>query len=169
MPDTPVLYATPADMAGRFGLQELIGLAPLPDSDSLDACGQPVFATNWPQATEEAVPYDEERLSRALEQASREADSYLAVRLTVPLKVEGGAPEPLKGFVCDMARYHLTSGFGMQDIDTVAARYKAAIAWLRDVAKGSAELIAPEPPEDPQPQEPIRDVFFFHGRRDCFF
>ena len=43
-------YASPADMTARFGLQELIGLAPLPESDALDACGPPVFTDDWPQA-----------------------------------------------------------------------------------------------------------------------
>lgn len=157
-------------MAARFGLQELIGLAPLSESVSLNACGQPVFAENWPQAAEgEAVPYDEERLVMALFQASREADSYLAVRLAVPLDISAVSPEPLKGYVCDMARYHLTSGFGMQDTESVEARYKAALAWLKDVAKGNAEIVLLEPSEDPQPQSPETDVIFCHGRRDCFF
>ena len=40
----PALYARPADMVARFGLQELIALAPLPESEALDACGPPVFS-----------------------------------------------------------------------------------------------------------------------------
>ena len=84
MPDAfPASYASPADMTARFGLQELIGLAPLPESDALDACGPPVFTDDWPQADnqgegDQPPAYDVERVATALDQASREADSYLA-------------------------------------------------------------------------------------------
>ena len=124
-------YASPADMTARFGLQELIGLAPLPESDALDACGPPVFTDDWPQADnqgegDQPPAYDVERVATALDQASREADSYLAVRLAVPLDTTAGVPQPLRAFVCDMARYHLTAGFGMQVPEDVEARYNLA-------------------------------------------
>lgn len=180
MPDAfPACYASPADMTARFGLQELIGLAPLPESDALDACGPPVFADAWPQASEAAAAgqgegdqppaYDVERVAAALDQASREADSYLAVRLAVPLDTTAGVPQPLRAFVCDMARYHLTAGFGMQVPEDVEARYKAALSWLRDVAKGAAEIIVPTPPEAPEPQPPETGVKFVPGCHDRFF
>ena len=135
-------------MTARFGLQELIGLAPLPESDALDACGPPVFADDWPQADnqgegDQPPAYDVERVATALDQASREADSYLAVRLAVPLDTTAGVPQPLRAFVCDMARYHLTAGFGMQVPEDVEARYKAALAWLKDVAKGRRRSSCP--------------------------
>ena len=57
-------------MTARFGLQELIGLAPLPESDALDACGPPVFADDWPQADnqgegDQPPAYDVERVATA--------------------------------------------------------------------------------------------------------
>lgn len=171
-------YASPADMAARFGLQEMIGLAPLPDSDTLDACCPPVFAEEWPRANlreagqedgEQPPAYDVERVAAALDQASREADSYLAVRLPVPLDTTAGVPQPLRAFVCDMARYHLTAGFGMQVAEDVAARYRAALAWLRDVAKGAAEIVVPTPPGAPEPQPPETGVEFALGCHDHFF
>lgn len=167
-------YASPADMTARFGLQELIGLAPLPESDALDACGPPVFADDWPQADnqgegDQPPAYDVERVATALDQASREADSYLAVRLAVPLDTTAGVPQPLRAFVCDMARYHLTAGFGMQVPEDVEARYKAALAWLKDVAKGAAEIVVPTPPDAPEPQPPETGVEFAPGCHDRFF
>lgn len=175
MPDAfPASYASPADMAARFGLQELIGLAPLPESDALDACGPPVFADDWPQADnqgegDQPPAYDVERVATALDQASREADSYLAVRLAVPLDTTAGVPQPLRAFVCDMARYHLTAGFGMQVPEDVEDRYKAALAWLKDVAKGAAEIVVPTPPDAPEPQPPETGVEFAPGCHDRFF
>ena len=153
-------YASPADMTARFGLQELIGLAPFPESDALDACGPPVFADDWPQADDQGEgdqppAYDVERVATALDQASREADSYLAVRLAVPLDTT--------------ARYHLTAGFGMQVPEDVEARYKAALAWLKDVAKGAAEIVVPTPPDAPEPQPPETGVEFAPGCHDRFF
>ena len=167
-------YASPADMTARFGLQELIGLAPLPESDALDACGPPVFVDDWPQADnqgegDQPPAYDVERVATALDQASREADSYLAVRLAVPLDTTAGVPQPLRAFVCDMARYHLTAGFGMQVPEDVEARYKAALAWLKDVAKGAAEIVVPTPPDAPEPQPPETGVEFAPGCHDRFF
>lgn len=68
-----------------------------------------------------------------------------------------------------MARYHLTAGFGMQVPEDVEARYKAALAWLKDVAKGAAEIVVPTPPEAPEPQPPETGVKFVPGCHDRFF
>ena len=111
----------------------------------------------------------QELIGPALDQASREADSYLAVRLAVPLDTTAGVPQPLRAFVCDMARYHLTAGFGMQVPEDVEARYKAALAWLKDVAKGAAEIVVPTPPDAPEPQPPETGVEFAPGCHDRFF
>lgn len=97
------------------------------------------------------------------------ATSYLAVRLAVPLDTTAGVPQPLRAFVCDMARYHLTAGFGMQVPEDVEARYKAALAWLKDVAKGAAEIVVPTPPDAPEPQPPETGVEFAPGCHDRFF
>ncbi len=177
----PVLYARPADMAARFGLQELIALAPLPHSEALPADGPPVFADCWPESGPEGdqesgeasggplPPYDAARVTDALERASREADSYLAARLPVPLDITGGIPQPLGAVVCDMARYHLCAGFGMQGGEAVERRYQEALAWLRDVARGTAHIVVPAPPEAPRPQAPEREVIFRPGRHERFF
>lgn len=179
------LYAGPADMAARFGLQELIALAPLPHSEALPANGPPVFADRWPESGSESgtenqreegegsgdplPPYDAARVTDALERASREADSYLAARLPVPLDITGGIPQPLGAVVCDMARYHLCAGFGMQGGEAVERRYQEALAWLRDVARGTAHIVSPAPPEAPLPQAPEREVIFCPGRHERFF
>ena len=168
----PALYARPADMVARFGLQELIALAPLPESEALDACGPPVFSEKPADGESGGNPaplYDAARVTDALERASREADSYLAVRLPVPLDTGRGIPQPLGAAVCDMARYHLTAGFGMQDCEVVERRYREALGWLRDVAKGAAEIVVPAPPELPQPQAPEREVVFRPGKHERFF
>lgn len=56
--------------------------------------------------------------------SSREADSYLSVRLPVLLDTGSGASPAAGTAVCNMARYHLTAGFGLQDCDVVERRYR---------------------------------------------
>lgn len=86
-------YGSVATLLEHFGRDELMQLAPArADADD-------------PEREE----LDEALLLRALRRASREADSYLATRYKVPLTPatgEDGAaiwPEPLTGFVADMA------------------------------------------------------------------
>ena len=51
-----------------------------------------------------------------------------------------------------------------------ALRYGlAALAWLKDVAKGAAEIVVPTPPDAPEPQPPETGVEFAPGCHDRFF
>lgn len=132
----------------RFGLNELLQLAPGGSEQGLD----------------EALLLD------ALHRASREADSYLATRYSVPLALaeangETVWPEPLASFVGDMARYHLTGG-DAQESEAITRRYQEALDWLKAVAKGMADL--PPPPDGGGGEddgEGIGDVAFVQGRR----
>jgi len=72
----------------------------------------------------------------ALERASSEADTYLAARYQLPLS---SVPKALAAVVCDMARYRLTGG-ETTETTPIATRYRAAVAWLKDVAAGRAVL-----------------------------
>lgn len=107
-------YATQADLVTAFGDDEVIQL-----SD---------------RATPPAGEIDAAVVTRALEAADGEIDSYLASRYTLPL---ASTPSILRDCAADIARYRLHDR-GVPDI--VADNYKARVAWLRDVATGRASL-----------------------------
>ena len=78
-------------------------------------------------------------VTRALEAADGEIDSYLASRYTLPL---ASVPVILRDCAADIARYRLHDR-GVPD--RVKDAYKDRVSWLRDVAAGRASLgIAPE-------------------------
>lgn len=114
-------YGSLETLGRQLGHDELLQIAPGPDGESLD----------------EALLLD------ALRRASREADSYLATRYSVPLKVYGEEqglwPEPLTSFVADMAHYHLLGGSARDD-EAISRRYQEALDWLKAIAKGLADL-----------------------------
>ena len=123
----PTLYASLDAMLDHFGPAEMLNLAQGPDDEE----GQPTL--------------DGPRVLDALARASREADTYLAPRYAVPLTVSGDAtPQPLKGFVMDMARYHLTGG-DAQESESIIRRYEEATTWLKSIAKGVTDLLLPDP------------------------
>ncbi|PKN07499.1 MAG: DUF1320 domain-containing protein [Deltaproteobacteria bacterium HGW-Deltaproteobacteria-8] len=107
-------YATVADLLAAFGEQEVIALADREDTGAVD----------------DTVALE------ALERASSEADTYLAARYQLPLS---STPKALVAVVCDMARYRLTGG-ETTETTPIATRYRAAVAWLKDVAAGRAVL-----------------------------
>lgn len=76
-------------------------------------------------------------LQQALDDAAGEIGSYLKGRYSLPLDAALIAGSKLPQANADIARYNL-----MGDVvtDAAAARYKAHIAWLRDVAAGRASL-----------------------------
>lgn len=106
-------YATQQNLIDRFGEEELIQLT---DRDDLGAIDATV-------------------ISRALGDADATINGYLAARYTLPL--EAPLPEILERLACDIARYAL---FDDQVTEIVEKRYKDAIALLRDVSAGKAEL-----------------------------
>lgn len=112
-------YAVQADMVTALGEDELIQLT--------DRADPPVGAI------------DTGVLTRALEAADGEIDSYLASRYTLPL---ASVPVILRDCAIDIARYRLHDR-GVPD--RVKDAYKDRIAWLRDVAAGRASVgLAPE-------------------------
>ena len=120
------LYGSLASLTQQFGNDELLMLAQGPNDD---AGSNPTL--------------DGQRVLDALARASREADTYIAPRYAVPLPVSGDdTPEPLKSFVGDMTRYHLTGGPALES-ESVIRRYEEAIAWLKSVAKGVTDLLLP--------------------------
>lgn len=107
-------YALQADMVTALGDDELIQLT--------DRADPPVGAI------------DATVLTRALEAADGEIDSYLAARYTLPL---ASVPTILRDCAVDIARYRLHDR-GVPD--RVKDAYKDRIAWLRDVTKGITSL-----------------------------
>lgn len=107
-------YATQADLQAAFGDDEIIQLTD--------------------RATPPTGEIDAAVVTRVLEAADAEIDSYLASRYALPL---GSTPNILRDCAADLARYRLHDR-GAPEI--VEANYKARIAWLRDVAAGRASL-----------------------------
>lgn len=86
------------------------------------------------------------RVGRALDDASAEMDSYLAVRFPVP--IAGELPLLVKA-ACDLAREDLARA----PSDAVVAAAKRSREWLRAVARGAASLgSGPEGDADAVPQ-----------------
>lgn len=118
-------YATLQSMIERFTEAELRQLSPL--------AGQP-------------GQIDTVRVQRALDDASAEMDSYLAIRFAVP--VAGDLPLLIKA-ACDIAREDLARA----PSDAVVAAAKRSRDWLKAVAKGSASLgSGPEGDPDAVPE-----------------
>ena len=66
-----------------------------------------------------------------------EIDSYLAVRYVLPLTE---TPAQVKHLAVDLAIYHLYSRRGMM-LEIRGKNYDKAVAFLKDVAAGRAEII----------------------------
>jgi len=115
-----MVYATVADLLAAFGEQEVIALTDREERIDSDNVG----------TVDAAVALE------ALERASSEANTYLAARYQLPLS---STPKALVAVVCDMARYRLTGG-ETTETTPIATRYRAAVAWLKDVAAGRAVL-----------------------------
>ena len=77
-------------------------------------------------------------LTRALGRASAEIDSYLTQSYRLPITAQA-ALDHLRGICVDVARYHLTGSY-TNCTDEIRNRYRDAIAWLRDVIAGRANL-----------------------------
>lgn len=105
-------YATLQSMIERFGEAELRQWAPL--------AGQP-------------GQFDTVRVQRALDDASAEMDSYLAVRFQTP--VAGDLPLLTKA-ACDIAREDIARS----PSDAVVAAARRAREWLKAVAVCKASL-----------------------------
>lgn len=74
-------------------------------------------------------------VTQALQDAAEEADSYVAVRYTIPMP---SIPAPLKVAVCDIARFRL---YKDRPTEEVKYRYEQAIKWLVALSLGKAALV----------------------------
>lgn len=103
-------YAAKSDMLTRFGEGEVIALT---DRANLGVI-------------------DDALLDGALAEATAEIEPYLAPRHALPL---ANVPKIVTGFACDIARYRLC-GSGVTLTDDIRDRYKDAIKFFEQVAKG---------------------------------
>ena len=103
------MYATKADLELRYGVPEVAQL--------------------------ERGLTESQSINTALDDASQIADGYICAYYTVPLE---GAPQNLKIYVCDIARYLLWKSRASEE---VRQRYEDAISYLKLVASGRAKLL----------------------------
>jgi len=109
-----VSYATAQDLVTRFGLDEISQTAPPEDPGAAD--------------------FDAVRVESALTDSAAQIDSYLRMRMPVPVSP---APEVLVGAAADLARFKLHDDHAPE---AVMERYRATIQWLKDLAAGKASL-----------------------------
>ena len=102
------MYATKNDLDARFGEGEIQQL--------------------------EAMQTVANSIEEALQDASEEIDSYIAVRYNIPLPE---TPSTLRRIACNIARYRL---YFQQPTEEIENRYKAEIDFLKRVADGKAVL-----------------------------
>jgi phage gp36-like protein len=105
-------YATQADLEAAFGVKELVILA---DRDR-DGTPEPAIIT------------------RAIEDAEGEINSYLASRYQLPLDP---VPAQIRAITCDIARYRMDAANPRQ---ATKDRYEAALGTLRDLSVGKSTL-----------------------------
>ncbi len=119
-------YCTPQDLIDRFGQNEVAQLAP-------SLLGQ----------------VDTVRVQRACNDAGDMVDGYLRPRHTLPLSA---VPTILVKLSAAIARFELHLGGDRQPTDQVRQDRDQAIAFLKDVAAGKADLgitsTGAEPVED---------------------
>ncbi|CAM9240522.1 gp436 family protein [Acinetobacter bereziniae] len=100
------MYATEEDLINRFG--------------------------NEVETLKSMLP--EGAIVEALQDATEEIDSYVAVKYSLPLP---SIPSTLQRIACNIARYRL---YFQQPTDEVENRYKAEIDYLKRIADGKAVL-----------------------------
>lgn len=116
-------YAALADMVEMFGEAEMIRLT-APEGE-LDG---------------EVV---EEKVDRAIGDATDLIESYLRRRYLVPLAAP--FPPAIRRAACVLARFDLAHGDQREPTEQMRLARKDTIAWLEQLAEGSAEL----PPDVP--------------------
>ena len=110
-------YITLEDMVKAFGFEEIVALTNIDDPD--------------------ATEINTDILNVAIDDASASADAYLLGRYTPPIIP---TPSFLKRLICDFARGLLDQNNPREE---VVRRWDAAIAMLKDIAKGTASLPIP--------------------------
>lgn len=110
-------YASVNDLTQRYGDRELIN-----------------------NTTPEGMPrasIDQERVARALTDASALIDSFLNRRFEVPLQ---DAPASVVNACCKIARFDIAQSGATQPTDQMRLDQKDALAWLTMIAKGTVTL-----------------------------
>jgi phage gp36-like protein len=116
------MYATRNDLEARFGEGELQQL------EMMQTVGNSI--------------------EEALQDASEEIDSYIAVKYVLPLP---SIPSTLKRIACNIARYRL---YFQQPTEEVENRYKAEIDFLKRIADGKATLNILNPQNEVTEEQP---------------
>src|SRR5574340_694969 len=93
-------------------------------------------------------------VSEAIAKAAAEIDAYLAVRYVLPLTE---VPAQVKHLAVDMAIYHLYSRRGVESPMRMK-NYEKAVAFLKDVAGGRAEIIGATGVEPPGAEGQVVEV-----------
>lgn len=105
-------YATRQSLEARYSAEEVANLEAMTDANAV---------------------------GEALSDAAEEADSYVAVRYSLPLP---SVPKPLLIAVCDIARFRLYKDRATEE---VRYRYEQAVSWLKRLADGKV-LLTFDPP-----------------------
>jgi phage gp36-like protein len=113
------LYATPADFRNHFGENETSQVTDFDNEGSENGAA----------------------LLLALKDATDELNSYLASKYSLPLAASA-VISPLTRAACDVARYRL---YKDRPTEEVALRYKNTIAYLKDLANGTARVLFDPP------------------------
>jgi len=106
-------YATKQDMIDRFGEEEILAITDI--------------------ANPPAGVIDDDRLTKALDDADAEINSYIATRITTPVTP---VSRQLVNLACAIARYRLSDPAR----DRIRTDYEDARTFLRAVGAGSASL-----------------------------
>lgn len=102
------MYATKSDLVARFGENEVLNL--------------------------QAMQSDPNAVENALQDATEEINSYVAVKYPLPLP---DTPATLVRVACNIARYNL---YFQRTTEEISNRYKAEIRYLERLANGSCTL-----------------------------
>jgi len=116
------MYATRNDLEARFGEGELQQL------EIMQTVGNSI--------------------EEALQDASEEIDSYIAVKYVLPLP---STPSTLKRIACNIARYRL---YFQQPTEEIENRYKEEIDFLKRIADGKATLNILNPQNEVTEEQP---------------
>lgn len=113
------MYATVDDMVGRFGRVEVTRLSQIEDRETTEI--------------------DEEKVARAIGDATAIVDGYLRGRYQVPVI---NPHADLIRATCILARYDLAKSDRSDPTDQMQKDYDDVIRWLTDVQKGIVKLAA---------------------------
>ncbi len=142
------MYATVLQLIKAFGIVEIARLCDgdaepyLVSAELFRAAAKGEALPDGTTPEEEAAVADAlEKGEDALVQASRDMDSYLGVRFTLPLSPDVVEANGLRTRCMNLSRYLLSDDRATEEI---RARYKDDKTWLREIRDGKAQLIGAE-------------------------